>query len=79
VVADALSRRPEPEGWTPPEEPEEDVEDFIEAHLNATQLAFIRDNQTIPTLLYGSCPADLSFNKQPLNESYLEESQQLAA
>ncbi|KAK1916452.1 hypothetical protein P3342_004271 [Pyrenophora teres f. teres] len=38
VVADALSRRPEPEGWEPPEEPEEDVEDFIDAHLNATQL-----------------------------------------
>jgi len=79
VVADALSRRPEPEGWTPPEEPEEDVEDFIEAHLNATQLAFVRDNQTIPALLYGSCPADLSFNEQPLDESYSEESQQLAS
>ena len=38
VVADALLRRPEPEGWEPPEEPEEDVEDFINAHLNAAQI-----------------------------------------
>jgi hypothetical protein len=34
VVADALSRYPKPEGWMAPEEPEDDVEDFIE-HLIA--------------------------------------------
>jgi hypothetical protein len=30
VVADALSRYPKPEGWTAPEETEDDVEEFIE-------------------------------------------------
>lgn len=30
VVADALSRYPKPEGWTPPQEAEDSVEDFIE-------------------------------------------------
>jgi hypothetical protein len=30
VVADALSRYPKPDGWTPPEKTEEDVEEFIE-------------------------------------------------
>ena len=74
-MANALSRRPEPEGWTPPEELEEDVEDFIEAHLNATQLTFMKDKEAIPALLYRSCPADLSFSEQPLDENYLEESQ----
>jgi hypothetical protein len=40
VVADALSRRPEPEGWSPPAEPEDDVEDFIDHHLGAVTLLF---------------------------------------
>ncbi|EFQ85500.1 hypothetical protein PTT_19544, partial [Pyrenophora teres f. teres 0-1] len=79
VVADALSRRPEPEGWEPPEEPEEDVEDFIDAHLNATQLILEEIYETTPALLYGCCPADLSFSAKPLDDSYSEESQQLAA
>jgi transposase InsO family protein len=38
VVADALSRRPTAPGWTPPEEPEDDVEDFIDRHLGAMTL-----------------------------------------
>jgi hypothetical protein len=38
VVADALSRYPKPDGWTAPEEPEDDVEDFIE-HLIANMEA----------------------------------------
>jgi ribonuclease HI len=40
VVADALSRRPEPEGWSPPTEPEDDVEDFIDHHLGTVTLLF---------------------------------------
>jgi hypothetical protein len=74
VVADALSRRPEPEGWEPPEEPEEDVEDFIDAHLNAIQL-LIND---APALEYGMCRADLSFEDEPLEGGYSEESQAIA-
>jgi hypothetical protein len=38
VVADALSQRPEAPGWTPPEEPEDDVEDLIDRHLGAMTL-----------------------------------------
>jgi hypothetical protein len=38
VVADALSRRPQALGWSPPEEPEDDVEDFIDRHLGAMTL-----------------------------------------
>jgi hypothetical protein len=38
VVADALSRRLEALGWTPPEELEDDVEDFIDQHLGAMML-----------------------------------------
>jgi hypothetical protein len=38
VVADALSRRPEEPGWTPPEEPEEDVEEFIDKQLGSMTL-----------------------------------------
>ena len=75
VVANALSRRPEPEGWEPPEEPEEDVEDFIDAHLNAIQL-LIND---APALEYGMCRADLSFEDEPLEDGYGEESQAIAA
>ncbi|KAK1914337.1 hypothetical protein P3342_007583 [Pyrenophora teres f. teres] len=67
------------EGWEPPEEPEEDVEDFIDAHLNATQLILEEIYETTPALLYGCCPADLSFSAKPLDDSYSEESQQLAA
>jgi hypothetical protein len=75
VVADALSRRPESKGWEPPEEPEEDVEDFIDAHLNAIQL-LIND---APALEYSMCRADLSFEDEPLEGSYSEESQAIAA
>ena len=70
VVADALSRRPEPEGWEPPEEPEEDVEDFIDAHLNAIQL-LIND---APALEYGMCRADLSFEDEPLEDQSPQQS-----
>ena len=38
VVADGLSRRAEPQGWTPPDEPEEDVESFIDKHLGSATL-----------------------------------------
>ncbi|KAH7069662.1 hypothetical protein BKA63DRAFT_372293, partial [Paraphoma chrysanthemicola] len=31
AVADALSRYPKPEGWTAPDEPEEDIEEFVES------------------------------------------------
>ena len=75
VVADALSRRPEEDGWKPPEEPEEDIEDFIDAHLNATSLLM----EATPALSYGTSPADLSFSDKPLAEEYNEESQRIAA
>jgi hypothetical protein len=39
TVADALSRRPEQPGWQPPEEAEDDVEDFIDKHLGALSLS----------------------------------------
>jgi hypothetical protein len=42
VVADALSRRPEPEGWEAPDEPEEDVEDFIDAQLGFASINSLR-------------------------------------
>ncbi|KAF7446281.1 Asp-protease-2 domain containing protein [Pyrenophora tritici-repentis] len=61
------------------EEPEEDVEDFIEAHLNAVQLVVQEIYDTTPALQYGCCPADLSFSDKPLDDCYSEESQQLAA
>ncbi|KAH5702140.1 hypothetical protein HBI20_255490 [Parastagonospora nodorum] len=38
VVADALSRRPEEPEWTPPENPEEDVEEFIDKQLGSMTL-----------------------------------------
>ena len=38
MVADGLSRRAEPLGWTPPNEPEEDVESFIDKHLGNVTL-----------------------------------------
>ena len=40
VVADALSRRLEEDGWEPPLEPEEDVEEFIDAQLSSSRLTF---------------------------------------
>jgi hypothetical protein len=39
VVADALLRRLEVDGWELPMEPEDDVEDFIDAYLSTTWLA----------------------------------------
>jgi hypothetical protein len=38
VVADALSRRPELEGWTAPTIPEDDVEEFIDKQLGAMSI-----------------------------------------
>ncbi|KAB2109261.1 hypothetical protein AG0111_0g2620 [Alternaria gaisen] len=75
IVADALSRRPEPEGWEPPTEPEEDVEDFIDAHLNTLQMV-IRE---APAMMYGVCKADLSFDDRPLEPGYSDQSQAIAA
>lgn len=74
VVADALSRMPEPDGWEPPDEPEEDVEDFIDAHLNTVQLVF----SEAPAHAYGMCQVDLSFDDQPLADGYSDESQAIA-
>jgi hypothetical protein len=39
IIADALSRRPEPEGWEPPVDLEEDVEEFINKQLSAMTLS----------------------------------------
>jgi hypothetical protein len=38
VVADGLSRRLEAPGWVPPDHPEDDVEEFIDRHLEAMSL-----------------------------------------
>ena len=62
-MANALSRRPKPEGQTLLEELEEDIEDFIKAYLNATQFTFIKDKEAIPTLLYRFYLVDLLFSK----------------
>ncbi|KAI1665230.1 hypothetical protein L13192_10171 [Pyrenophora tritici-repentis] len=34
IIPDALSRYPQPEGWTPPKEDEDDLEPFIDRVLN---------------------------------------------
>jgi hypothetical protein len=79
VVADALSRRPEPDGWTPPKEPEEDVEEFIDAQLSSARLVIGKAADCTLALQYGACQVDLSFTEEPLDEAYSSESQQIAA
>jgi hypothetical protein len=78
VVADALSRRPEEDGWEPPEEAEEDVEDFIDAHLNSARLILGPAAPCTLALQYGSCPVNLSFDSTPLDPTYNAESQEIA-
>jgi hypothetical protein len=69
VVADALLRRLEPEGWELPKELEEDVEDFIDAYLNAIQLLI----DDALALEYSMCRADLSVKDEPLEGNYSKE------
>jgi hypothetical protein len=38
AVADGLSRKPQPEGWEPPNRPEEDIDAFIDAEIGHTRL-----------------------------------------
>ena len=78
VVADALSRRPEAEGWEPPDEPEEDIEDFIDGELNAVKLQ-LRSLTISYNLEYSQCSADTDFNKKLLDDTYSAESQEMAA
>lgn len=74
LVADALSRRPEEPGWEPPEEPEEDVDGFIDAALNNLNLVVPRNDW----LSYAPWVANISFEEYPLDETYSEQSQQIA-
>jgi hypothetical protein len=73
VVADALLRRPEEPGWEPPEQSEEDVDSFIDAELSALSLQL----PALP-LAFAACPADVSYSGNPLDNTYSEESQELA-
>ena len=61
VVADALLRRPKLEGQEPLEELEEDVEDFINAYLNAAQIIQEDNRIRLTNLLYGNCVVDVLF------------------
>jgi hypothetical protein len=78
VVADALSRRPEGDDWEPPDEPEEDVEEFIDAQLSAARLFIGNAAGASLALLYGVGMADLSFSDNPLEGKYSSESQEIA-
>ena len=74
VVADALSRRPEPEGWEPPSESEEDVDDLIDSAINSVALHLPNHER----LLYSACSTNTSFEGHPLDKTYPEESQAIA-
>ena len=74
VVADALSRRPEPEGWEPPSESEEDVDDLIDSAINSVALHLPNHER----LLYSACSTNTLFEGHLLDETYLEESQAIA-
>jgi hypothetical protein len=77
-VADALLRRPEADDWELPDEPEEDVEEFIDAQLSTARLIIGEAAGCSLALRYGLCLSDLSFNDVPLDGAYSSESQELA-
>jgi len=58
IVADALSRRPEAGDWEPPDEPEEDVEGFIDIALGALSL----DIPINDRIMYSPTVADILFD-----------------
>lgn len=74
VVADALLRRLEEDGWELLDEPEDDVEDFIDLYLNAIRLDFGPEAPLPTALLYGTTSVDLSFSESPLDGAYSDES-----
>jgi hypothetical protein len=78
VVADALSRRPEEDDWEPPDEPEEDVEEFIDAQLSAARLVIGNAAGALLALQYGVGMADLLFSDNPLDGNYSPGLQEIA-
>jgi hypothetical protein len=64
VIADALSRYPQPDGWTQPQEPEEDLEPFI--------------NYMVGKHDDGSVFNIVDSNTRILQDSYTEESEEIA-
>ena len=70
VVANALLRRPKPEGWEPLSESEEDVNDLINSAINSVALHL----PNYKRLLYSACSTNTSFKGHLLDKTYLEES-----
>ena len=69
VITNALLRQPKADNQVLLEELEDNVEDFINTHLNRVQLVF----NTILLLQYSLCRADLSFNNRTLDRNYSKE------